>query len=154
MVGRSGYEFGHPGYAWAWTRQALDWVGGLLEMACMGAGDHHMGLALLGKGAMSVPAGILPTYRRKIIDWQARATRHIAGNVSAIPGTIEHHWHGDKAKRRYIERWDVLVKHGFDPDTDIKRNCWGVLELAGNKPGLRQDIDRYFRARDEDSNSL
>jgi hypothetical protein len=29
-----------------------------------------------------------------------------------------------------------------------------VLELAGNKPQLRSDIDRYFRARDEDSNSL
>jgi hypothetical protein len=36
----------------------------------------------------------------------------------------------------------------------LKRNTYGVLELAGNKPQLRHDIDCYFRARDEDSNTL
>jgi hypothetical protein len=28
------------------------------------------------------------------------------------------------------------------------------MELAGNKPELRRDIDAYFRQRDEDSNTL
>jgi len=31
---------------------------------------------------------------------------------------------------------------------------WGVLELAGNKPELRRDLDAYFRQRDEDANTL
>ena len=48
----------------------------------------------------------------------------------------------------------VLVKHGFDPDRDLIKNEWGVNELSGNKPGLRQDIDRYFRQRHEDGNVM
>jgi hypothetical protein len=30
----------------------------------------------------------------------------------------------------------------------------GVLEFAGNKPKLEMDVDRYYRSRDEDQNSL
>jgi hypothetical protein len=48
----------------------------------------------------------------------------------------------------------MMIEHQFDPDNDIKRNSWGVLELGGNKPGLRRDLDAYFRVRNEDINSL
>jgi hypothetical protein len=71
-----------------------------------------------------------------------------------VPGTIEHAWHGSKEKRAYIDRWTILTRNSFDPDMDLIRNTWGVLELVGNKPALRRDIDRYFRSRDEDSNSI
>jgi hypothetical protein len=53
-----------------------------------------------------------------------------------------------------VDRWQVLVRHRFDPFTDLKRNIWGVFELAGNKPGLRRDIDAYMRGRDEDGNTM
>jgi hypothetical protein len=56
--------------------------------------------------------------------------------------------------RKYVDRWKILTKYGFDPDTDLIRNTDGVLELAGNKPGLRREIDTYFRMRDEDSTTL
>jgi hypothetical protein len=65
-----------------------------------------------------------------------------------------HFWHGTKEKRAYIERWEILSRHSFNPTSDLKRNTHGVLELAGNKPKLSRDIDRSFRARDEDSKSL
>ena len=146
--------FAHPGYAWAATRQALDWVGGLIETAAMGAADHHMALALVGHVDRSLPAGISAAYCRPLQRWQARAVQHIAGNIGVLPGSIEHFWHGAKLRRRYVERWSVLTRNDFDPDVDLKRNVWGVLELAGNKPGLRREIDTYFRQRDEDSNSL
>jgi hypothetical protein len=80
--------------------------------------------------------------------------QHIAGNISYVPGTIEHAWHGAKERRKYVDRWSILVRNGFDPEADLKRNSWGVIELAGNKPRLRKDIDQYFRSRDEDSNTL
>jgi hypothetical protein len=150
----TGYQFGHPGYAWAWTRQSLDWVGGLIETAAIGSADHHMSLALIGRVADSVPADIPRAYAAPLAQWQERAMRHIAGNIGYVPGTIRHFWHGPKAKRAYVERWSILTKYGFDPATDLKRNGGGVLELAANKPGLRDDIDRYFRSRDEDSNTM
>ena len=46
-IGTYGYEFAHPGYGWAATRGAMDYLGGLIE-ASLGAGDHHMALALIG----------------------------------------------------------------------------------------------------------
>ncbi len=153
-VGESYGVFAHPGYAWAATRQALEWLGGLIETAALGAGDHHMALALTGKVELSIPGNLSAGYRRPLLAWQQRATQHIAGNLGAVAGTIEHQWHGQKAKRRYIERWDVLARFGFDPDTDLRRNTHGVLELAGNKPELRRAMDAYFRQRDEDSNSM
>ena len=149
----AGYQFAHPGYAWAATRQALEWTGGLIE-AAMGAGDHHMALALIGRARESVPGGIHPNYLDAILQWQARAERHIARNIGYVPGTIEHQWHGSKEKRGYISRWGILTKHGFDPMADLKRNTHGVPELAGNKPELRRDIDRYFRSRIEDANII
>jgi hypothetical protein len=152
-TGGAGYEFGHPGYAWAATRGALEHVGGLIEGA-MGAGDHHMALALIGRVRESVPGDAHPGYVAPLVRWQERAQRHIGGNLGVVPGTIEHLWHGPKAARGYVSRWGILTKHGFDPATDLKRNVWGLPELAGNKPELRRDIERYFRSRVEDSNAV
>ena len=150
----SGYEFGHPGYAWAYTRQALEWVGGLIETAALGAADHHMAMALIGRVGESIPGNLPASYSKPLLQWQDRAMRHIGGNISYVPGTIEHAWHGAKDKRNYVGRWSILSRNAFDPSIDLKRNTWGVLELAGNKPELRRDLDAYFRARDEDSNTL
>ncbi len=148
------YRFGHPGYAWAWTRDALDAVGGLVETAALGAADHHMALALIGKVRDSIPGNLPAGYTAPLLVWQERALAAIRRNIGYVAGTIEHAFHGAKAKRAYVERWSVLAKHGFDPSLDLKRNAGGVMELAGNKPGLRHDIDLYFRQRDEDANTL
>ena len=148
------YVFAHPGYAWAATREALNHLGGLIETASLGAADHHMALALIGQVETSLPGGVTAAYSAPLRGWQSRAERFSSGNIGFVPGTIEHHWHGAKDKRKYIDRWQILVRHRFDPNNDLKRNISGVLELAGNKPKLRADIDRYLRSRDEDSNSL
>ncbi|MBF6592448.1 MAG: hypothetical protein IVW57_18210, partial [Ktedonobacterales bacterium] len=153
-VGEGYGVLAHPGYAWAATRQALEWVGGLIETAALGAADHHMALALAGKVERSIPGNLTAGYRRPLLAWQQHAQHHIAGNLGVVSGTVEHSWHGQKARRRYLERWDVLARHSFDPDTDLRRNTHGVLELAGNKPALRRDMEMYFRQRDEDSNTM
>jgi hypothetical protein len=149
-----GYQFGHPGYAWAFTRQALDWVGGLVETAELGAADHHMAMALIGKVGDSIPGNISTSYRKPLFQWQERAMQQICGNISYVPGTIEHFWHGAKERRAYVDRWTVLTTNEFDPYNDLKRNSFGVLELAGNKPQLRRDMDAYFRSRNEDATTL
>ncbi len=152
---RPGYAaFAHPGYAWAATRQALDWVGGLIDTAALGAADHHMAMALAGQWQLSVPGDMTAGYIDPIRRWQERAMQHMSERLGVVAGTIEHGWHGPKKRRRYVERWDVLRRHRFDPSSDLKRNTTGVLELAGNKPRLAFDMASYFRARDEDCNDL
>lgn len=148
------YKFAHPGYGWAATRQALEWVGGLIDTAALGASDHHMAMALIDRVGDSIHGGMTEGYKRPLYQWQKRALHHINKNISYVPGTIEHGWHGPKKSRKYVERWDVLAKWKFDPDTDLKKNVQGVIELAGNKPGMAHDIDMYLRQRDEDLNGL
>jgi hypothetical protein len=152
--GYGGYQFAHPGYAWAATRGALEQLGGLLDTAALGAGDHHMALALIGRAEESLPGGISASYRAAVMRWQARAAQHINRNIGYVPGTIEHAWHGSKDKRAYVSRWDILIRNKFDPIEDLKANVWGVTELAGNKPELAHDIDLYMRSRAEDANAI
>ena len=147
------HVYPHSGYAWAMTRQAFDWVGGLFEQGGMGSGDHHMALALIGEADASIPASIPDAYRREVKRWESRAVRHINRNIGYVPGTVEHLFHGRKSDRGYQSRWDMFVKHGFDPLEDLKRNSHGVLEFASNKPGLRHDFDTYLQSRNEDFNA-
>lgn len=156
--GKAGYEFGHPGYCWAWTRDALERISGrngpFLETAILGAADHHMGMGLIGKAVDTIPGNIGGAYRREVLNWEKRALQHVNFNVSYVANTIEHPWHGKKERRFYVERWGILAQNDFDPDVDLKHNTFGVIELAGNKPKLAHQIDGYMRSRDEDANSL
>ncbi len=111
-----------------------------------------MALALIGRVAESVPSDLTQGYIQPLLSWQNKATR-LGMNIGAVPGTIEHDFHGPKVKRRYVERWEILHKHNFDPRSDLLTNEYGVVELAGNKPALRMDIERYFSERDEDANT-
>ena len=149
------YTYCHTGYAWAYTRQAFDWLGGLLETAALGAGDHHMAWSLIGHADWTIPTGVTPEYRAPIMQWQDRATQHIHQNIGYLSdSTIEHFWHGSKDNRQYKQRWSIIVDNKFDPVTDLKKNSYGVLELSGNKPELAHDLDLYFRQRNEDGNVI
>lgn len=139
----------HPGYAIAFRRSVLDKLP-VLEVGVLGAGDHHMMGALVGKAHLTFPAKVHDNYKRRVLEWQARAAEVVKGSLGYAPGTILHHFHGAKAGRRYVSRWDILTEHAFDPDVDVYRNSMGVLELGEAKPLLRDAICRYFRQRNED----
>jgi hypothetical protein len=79
-------------------------------------------------------------------DW-----RYMAYNVGYVPGLIAHYWHGAKKHRKYVERWDILRDHQFDPYHDITYDSQGVLRWAGNKPALEREVTQYFQQRNEDS---
>ena len=149
-----GYEYPHPGYAWGWRRRTLDRIGGLFELGGMGSGDHHMALGMVGHAGASLPGGVTAAYRAGVVAWSDRARIEINGKLGVVHGTIEHPFHGRKSDRAYEGRWDMFLRHGFDPMTDLKRNLSGVIEFAGNKPDLERAFDRYLRAREEDVNTL
>lgn len=148
------YMYPHSGFAWAIRRRAFNDVGGLIQTGVVGSGDHHMALSMVGYGAHSYPPQISQGYQRPILAWQERALRHINNNLGYVPGTIEHSWHGTMKDRKYWERWEIFIRNRFDPDTDLKLNSYGVMELAGNKPQLTHDIDAYMRQRNEDGNLI
>ncbi len=140
----------HSGFAWAIRRDALDTLGGLLDRAILGAGDHHMALALVGRAEESLPQGLNPNYDKMVLDWQDRATQ-LHHNVGYVEGSILHSWHGKKKDRKYWERWSVLKKHQYDPTLDVRPDYRGVLHLTHRGERMRHDLRMYFRQRNEDS---
>ena len=153
------YSFWHPGYAWAYCRSALENVGTAIGSpfiagAILGAADHHMALAMIGRVNMSYPGNISAGYKMMCDTWQDRAEVNIYREVGYVPGTIFHHWHGKKKNRFYVERWEILTKHQFDPYKHLVLGANGLYKLDNSNIQMRDDIKRYFRARNEDSIDL
>lgn len=144
----------HSGYAWAANREAINAMGGLLDWAIIGAGDHHMAMAWIGDARMSVPAAVPPAYLQAVLSYQARCERDIKRDIGYVSGTLLHHWHGQKKNRKYLERWDILTKNKFDPNVDIHKDWQGLYQLNPDKIQLRDDLRLYFRQRNEDSIDL
>lgn len=144
----------HTGFCWAWRKSAIEHVGGMIEHAILGAADNHMARALVGRAEESINPKLSEGYKKRVREWGRRADTHIKGNVGFVEGTIYHYYHGRIVNRRYNDRWRILLRHDFDPDHDLKKDSRGVICLTDTKPGLRDDIRSYFRARDEDSSDV
>lgn len=145
------YEFWHPGFAWAMTREAWNAIGGLIEFAILGAADHHMALCFIGQGRKSVPGNISKQYLKQIMEFEQRCNTFIKRDIGFVPGTIFHGFHGKMKDRKYIERWSIITKNEFDPATDIKKDWQGLFIFDTDKPKLRDEIRAYMRQRNEDS---
>ncbi len=145
------YENGHCGYAWAARREALDHVGGLIDWAVLGSADRHMAEALIGRASKSLNRCLSKTYKDMVREWESRAEKYILHDIGYLDGTLVHHWHGKKADRRYVDRWKILTRNGFDPHLDLKRDSQGLYQLTDRNIKLRDDIRAYFRGRNEDS---
>lgn len=154
LKGGNSYEFWHPGFAWAATREAINGLGQLMDWAVLGAADHHMALALIGEVHKSMPDGLAKSYWERARQWQERAEQCVKRNLGFVEGLLLHHWHGKKRDRRYVERWSILQRNGFDPELDLKRDWQGLFQLTDRNPRLRDELRHYFRARNEDSIDL
>lgn len=149
-----GGNYFHVGYAYAITRKAYDDIGGLLDFAILGSGDNHMCLAFVDKIDLSLNQKLHDNYKLLALIFQERCRKHIKKNVGFVHGTILHHFHGNKVDRKYVDRWQILVRNQFDPLRDIVKNSRGLWQLDDSKIQLRDDIRRYFRERNEDCNVM
>jgi hypothetical protein len=158
MHPETAYGEWHPGYAWAARREAIDDIGMLYDKAALGAGDRHMALAFVGKAELSFHQKTSSAYQQSIMDYQDRCWASLRRDVGFVPGSLVHDFHGKKKDRRYHDRWQVLIKNDYRPDTDLKRNSYGVFQLHDDLTlrsiRLRDEIRAYFRQRNEDSIDL
>jgi hypothetical protein len=151
--------FGRPGLAWAANVSALNKVGGLIDCSILGAGDHYMAHGLIGTMSAKLTQGFqgLTGYEKRLLHWQELAERWIKRDVGVVSGLVMHDFHGRKDLRGYGTRGKILVENQFNPETDIKYDTQGLLQLETWEPRqvkLRDQIRAYFRSRSEDSTDL
>lgn len=141
---------GATGGAWAFRRSAFEMVGGLLDECILGHADWFMAFGLVSEKAPDMHDDKYhPNYLATIGAWQEKA-RELKRNVGCVDQYAVHHFHGSKKRRGYSTRDMILANNKFNPLTDIKRNAYGIWELTGNKPRLRDEIRAYFISRTED----
>lgn len=143
------YIFGHCGYAWACTRRFWENVRGLIDFAILGSADHHQAMGCRGLYSHSVHSAMKGPFMENCHAWQTRAMQSTHGIIGYVNGRIEHSFHGSMSKRNYVGRWDILIKHKYDPNSDIRYDDQGLIQIVG-KPGLEHDIRMYNRSRNED----
>jgi len=146
---KNSINFWHPGYAWACTRRAYERMGGLFEVGILGSGDHIMALSFISQGLHAVNDASTDGYKTAVLDFQSKVKTLRLGYT---PGLIRHYYHGEKKDRRYNDRWQILVKHDFDPMIHLMSDASGVLVPTSECPEqLLDDIMTYFSVRNEDS---
>lgn len=145
-----GAHYWHPGYAWACTRAAYDRMGGLYDASILGSGDDHLMRSLIGEESWvtSVHAQASEDYCETI---RAFAQRSHGLGVGYVPGVIHHFFHGSKQKRKYRERWEILVQHQYQPSQHIYKDNQGLNMMSATFPlQMAVDILQYFLDRKED----
>ena len=141
-------NFWHPGYAWACTRKAYERMGGLYQQAILGSADHIMSLCLMQKGLKAINPESTDDYKESVIEFQERVKTLRLGYV---PGMIRHYFHGSKKHRRYADRWQILLKHNFEPTKHLTTNKDGILIPTKECPKeMLDEIMQYFKERNED----
>lgn len=143
---------GAPGGAWAFTREAFDAVGGLLDRAVLGSGDWYMAWALIGGSGLEMhkDRGYHPDYVQYVRAWEKQASV-LKQNVGYVDCFAIHGFHGPMVKRGYSTRNSILIREQYSPVTDVMHDWQGVLQLSPTKPRLRDSIRRYFLSRSEDA---
>lgn len=142
------------GLGWAYRREALVALGGMMDTCIIGSADYHMAAAFIGRAGETIPADSSEPYRQLILSWQHVAHQLIKGNIGYVDGSVVHFWHGEMKDRRYRERW--VIVNEFDPNLDLIRD-WtnhGLLQLLDHGPRTRkieQYLKEYFNLRNEDS---
>jgi hypothetical protein len=144
-----------PGLAWACTRPAFDWIGGLVDFAIWGGADWSMSHALIGKRDSMMHTRLHDNYKNMMNAWADRADKHIRRNVGVMEGAIFHNWHGKKTVRGYGDKHRILAELAFDPMLHLKRDSAGLWQLHDDGTDayikLRDSFRRIARERNEDS---
>lgn len=145
---------GATGGAWAFSREGLAAPGQLLDVCALGHADWFMTFGLVGAPAPDMHIEkYSAAYQRAIFEWQNKcAVLH--KNIGYVDCFATHHFHGSKNRRAYSHRDLILVRHQFDPVKHLRRNFYGIWELAEDAIGLRDDIRAYFVSRSEDDPNL
>lgn len=94
---------GHVGFAWGAKREVLEKTP-LYERALIGGADHIMAHAGAGHICHNCIKNSFTEDLESIIKWSKTFFGSVKGEISFVRGDVFHIWHGDIAKRQYLQR--------------------------------------------------
>lgn len=137
---------GAPGFAWAARSEVLQSVP-LYDAAILGGGDS---LIFFASYATAGPADLwervahvrtLRALSTPVVEhwlsWAARWGAVVRGQVHYVPQGITALYHGRLSNRRYLSRFEILRRHGFDPAHDVVGARGEPWRWATDKPPRR-----------------
>lgn len=137
---------GHPGQAWAITREFYTKLGGLYDKGIVGGADSLILIAKLKLKSTGMLAGIAED-----------AAEHIGkltnARISSVRGLVCHYSHGEIEDRNYTHRHKILTNNQYSPETCLKYTSEGVLTYREQNTALEQEVYNYFKMRKEDGNN-
>lgn len=144
------FTYSHPGFAWAGHSTWLKEIG-LYDRMITGSGDSFM---------ISGFTGLTSKYHTKVRDgwqldfhsWKDRCFSAIGGSFGFVNGAVLHMYHGSLKNRQYAERFDELLRLGYDPLRDVYIDDNGLLAWTPDaRPTVRSWVERYFSTRKDDN---
>jgi hypothetical protein len=144
----------HPGFAWVARRDWLQSIGGLYQYNITGGGDVTM-LQGVNAGAGYNSEDGFGVWRGAVEKWAESARENGGSSFGYVGGDVVHLYHGSRKNRRYVERFEYLIRYGFDPETDIEIDdrsgvlLWSDYAIR-NKNELVETVRDYFSLRQED----
>lgn len=141
---------GETGFAWAARREVLE--EGLYDGCVIGGADHVMAHAFAHGPEAPCVSRIMHNepHREHFERWGRVCGQRTDGRIGVVPGTLLHLWHGEREKRRYLERYRELATFDFDPCADLRVGPEGCWEWASDKLELHHFARSYFARRIED----
>jgi len=145
----------HPGFGWAMTRKLWNNITYIYDRSLICNGDRLLILSvlneleeyLISKDVIDRP------FSTDIIDYQDLIQKKINNtiNFGYLNCIIKHYYHGQIANRKYIEGYDIMIKHNYNPSLHVEYDKNGILIPSKECPiELLNDIMTYFIERDED----
>ena len=112
----------------------------------VGGGDYFLIEALKGN-VVAINEAMGETHARYV-----SRVANTKPKVGYVDGEVAHLYHGEEGNRRYETRYDIAVRHDFDPFIDLKESPSGdSWEWATRRPEFHREVYDYFMGRKEDS---
>jgi hypothetical protein len=142
------YVFAAPGFAWAINKNLYKKIGKFFEFAIVGGGDFIFAIAATQsyKGMESILFKNSPSenYHDQLM---SHYNLFKDCKTHYINGVICHQWHGSLEQRQYDSRWNIVLKHKFDPFLHLSKTSEGVIYLNDNAKNFEEDFLTYFNNR-------
>ena len=94
--------------------------------------------------------GMSRPYTNHFRSWGRSWDAVVHGHVGFVDQSIRTFYHGEATRRLYVERRDILLRHGYSPASDLALSPDGTWRWASDKPELHDAVRSYFAERKED----